>query len=118
MAPLFKSEGIMNKSFVSSIVSAIPERVARLQSGSVFMLPDAGAGDHGGNHGAQVAHLARFLQWLSPLESISKEDQELLGLLAAHGKPALHGVDEDEGEEPENEAAPARSRERSSAVSP
>jgi hypothetical protein len=49
----------------------------RWHTGTPFMMADA----YSGAHGAQLAHLARFLQWLSPLNSISKEDQRTLGLL-------------------------------------
>lgn len=45
-------------------------------TGTLFTVADADSGAQG----AQLAHLARFLQWLSPLYSISKEDQRTLGL--------------------------------------
>jgi len=50
--------------------------VARLQSGLV-LVPDE-------KHGPRVAHLVKFLHWLSPLERLAKEDQRALGLLAPH----------------------------------
>jgi hypothetical protein len=45
----------------------------------------------------RVEHLAKHLQWLSPLQMLTREDQELLGLRAANGR-LLHAA------EVENEA--------------
>ena len=93
-----RSEGRMNPKMVSSIVSLIPERVARALSGTRFGVADARA-----RNGEQVAHLARYLQWLSPLSPISKEDQSALGIASPHAKPAREGEgleDDDEGPDP------------------
>ena len=81
----------MNPKMVSSIVSIIPERVARAQSGTPFPSSSANA-----RHGAQVENLSRFLQWLSPLNPITKEEQSALGITAPHGRHAL----EEEEDEP------------------
>jgi len=66
----------MNAAMVSSLISMIPERIARLPSGSVLVPHE--------KHGPRVAHLLRFLHWLSPLERLAREDQRVLGLLAPH----------------------------------
>lgn len=68
---------------LAAILPLIPERVARLSSGSALVLPDAAACAYP----ERVAHLARFLHWLSPLEPLSKDDQRALGLVAANGRP-------------------------------
>ena len=88
----------MNPKMVSQIVSLIPERVARELSGTRFGLADARA-----RNGEQVAHLARYLQWLSPLSPISKEDQSALGIAAPHAKPVREGEgldDDEDGSDP------------------
>ena len=45
-----------------------------------------------------MVHLTKFLQWLSPLDALSREDQQVLGLLSASGRPVHAGDEEDEGE--------------------
>ena len=89
----------MNPKMVSNIVSAIPERVARAQSGTRFALSEARA-----RSGEQVAQLSRYLQWLSPLNPITKEDQSALGLAAPHAKAAREGsedgLDDDDDSDP------------------
>ncbi len=81
----------MNASSVLRIVSLIPERVARMRSGTRFSASSPGAC----RYPERLAHLARFLRWFSVLDPISKEDQTVLGLLNASGRPA-HAGDEDE----------------------
>ena len=81
----------MRQSRVPSILSAVPERVARMQSGTRFA-PRPGVD-------GQVAQLSRHLQWLSPLVALTREDQGALGLLAP-GK----GGQQDEEEEADVEA--------------
>jgi hypothetical protein len=81
----------MNAANVSRIISLIPERVPRVQSGTRFSAANPGAC----RYPERLAHLARFLRWLSALDPISKEDQTVLGLFNAAGRPA-HAGDEDE----------------------
>lgn len=90
----------MDASVVSRILSLIPDRIARAQTGLPF-LPEAGAL----RYPERVAHLATFLHWLSPLAELGKDDQQALGLLNAAGRP-VHAIDlmgeeagEDEGDE-------------------
>ena len=75
----------MNAGNVSRTLSFVPERVARVQSGSLFdpMSPGVCA------HPERVAHLARFLEWLGPLREVTKDDLRLFGLMTPYGKPAL-----------------------------
>ncbi len=81
----------MNASDILRIVSLIPERVARVPTGTRFSASSPGAC----RYPERLAHLAHFLRWLSALDPISKEDQTVLGLLNANGRPA-HAGDEDE----------------------
>ncbi len=86
----------MNASTVHRIISLIPERVARAQSGALFTMIGAC------RHPERIACLSRYLQWLSPLNPVSRDDQQLLGLLLANGRPVHAGDVEDEAD-----AAPA-----------
>jgi hypothetical protein len=68
-------------------MSLIPDRVAREPSGSAFVLQDG--------HTPRVALLTRFLHWLGPLEALSKEDQQALGVRSGGGK-SLDAFDPDD----------------------
>jgi hypothetical protein len=80
----------MNQSMVSKIVSVVPRRTARVRSGTPFS-PSAAISAHAG----QVAHLARFLNWLTPLNAINEEDQRALGCLPSHGRLSRHDDEDD-----------------------
>jgi len=86
----------MNASTVHRIISLIPERVARAQSGALFTMTGAC------RHPERIAYLSCYLQWLSPLNPVSRDDQKLLGVLLANGRPVHAGDVEDEAD-----AAPA-----------
>src|SRR6266480_2267673 len=86
----------MNASTVHRIISLIPERVARAQSGALFTMIGAC------RHPERIAYLSCYLQWLSPLNPVSRDDQKLLGLLLANGRTVHTGDVEDEAD-----AAPA-----------
>ena len=87
----------MNAGNVSRIVALIPERVTRIPSGTPFAASMPGAC----RYPERLAHLARFLKWLSALDPISKEDQTVLGLLSPTGRPSHPEDDEGSGEEAE-----------------
>ncbi len=70
----------MDAAMIARVMSVIPERTAWAHSGSAFVLQES--------HGAQVRYLAQFLNWLSPLSAITKDDQRALGLLATPARPA------------------------------
>jgi len=82
----------MNASTVHRIISLIPERVARAQSGALFTMTGAC------RHPERIACLSQYLQWLSPLNPVSRDDQQLLGLLLASGRPVHAGDVEDEAD--------------------
>lgn len=81
----------MSPSAVPAFVSSIPERMARVQSGTLFMLADSGRG----NDDARFTHLAQFLQWLTPLIPITKDDQRVLGLLSPNARPVRLAQDDE-----------------------
>src|SRR3977135_3287745 len=87
-----RREATMNARNVSNIVALIPERVTRIPSGTPFAASMPGAC----RYPERLAHLARFLKWLSALDPISKEDQTVLGLFNASGRPAHAGDDDDD----------------------
>jgi len=80
----------MEKTAVLRLISLIPDRAPRNQSGSLF----AGAG--------RADLLAPFLSWLGPLNPISKEEQQILGVRSGGGKALIDG--EAAGEEVEEAA--------------
>ena len=92
----------MSAAMISRIVSLIPERVARVQSGAGFHSTESPS-----RYPERVSHLARFLSWLSPLNAISKDDQHILGLLHANGRPVHANEMEEESAELEDSGADA-----------
>ena len=80
----------MDATMVSRLMSLIPERSTRAQSGSPFT----------GDGSARMELLRRFLHWLGPLESLSKDEQQVLGVRAGGAKPLVEGEEaaEDAGE--------------------
>ena len=85
----------MDTANVFRVISLIPDRAPRAQSGCAFALE--GQSD-------RIALLARFLHWLGPLDSLSKEDQQFLGLRPNHARPLeeeeLEPVEMEEPEQP------------------
>jgi hypothetical protein len=87
------SEAHMNAGTVAKVISMIPERTVRVQSGAVFMLEATGC-----QYAGRLAHVSKFLNWMSPLDSLSKDDQRELGLLSPNGRPT-HVSDDEDGTE-------------------
>jgi hypothetical protein len=75
----------MNAAMISRTLSLIPDRVARVQCGTLFD-PQAQAGCA---HPERITHLAQFLGWLGPLREVTKDDLRIFGLITPYGKPAL-----------------------------
>jgi hypothetical protein len=88
----------MNSSMVKKIVSIVPQRSARLQSGTPFAPARMPA-----SNDTRMAHLANLLHWLTPLNAMSKDDQRELGILGAQGRLARQDDDEDTDGEPDRE---------------
>ena len=80
----------MNASTVHRIISLIPVRVARARSGALFTTIGVC------RHPERIACLSRYLQWLSPLNPVSRDDQRLLGQLLVNGRPVHAGDVEDD----------------------
>ena len=90
----------MNSGAVSRLLAVIPERTGRAQSGVLFE-PQASACAYPD----RLAQLSRFLNWLRPLDALTRDEQVALGLVAANGKP-VQPADEDDAEESELETQP------------
>ena len=75
----------MNAALVTRTLSLVPDRMQRLQTGTLFNPAAPGVCAHP----ERVAHLARFLEWLGPLREVTREDQREFGLLTPYGKPTL-----------------------------
>lgn len=86
----------MNAATVSRVMSLIPDRVTRTQSGAAF----AGIGATSCVHPERLALLVEFLHWLSPIYPTTREDQMRFGLFAS--KQVQH--EEEETEEAADEA--------------
>ena len=84
----------MNAATVSRTLSLIPERVARTQSGGLFDPQAPGACPHP----ERIVHLSQFLNWLGPLQPLTKEDLKLFGLITPYGKPAIRSPMEDDAD--------------------
>ena len=82
----------MDAATVARVMSLIPDRTPRLAVGPFFQ-PQT----------KQTTYLAQFLNWLSPLSPITKDDQRALGLLQAHQKPAVETEEEPDLDESELE---------------
>ncbi|HEU4350656.1 MAG TPA: hypothetical protein VFR66_02145 [Burkholderiales bacterium] len=80
----------MDGAAVSRLMSLVPERMARSQSGSHFR----------GDGSARMDLLCRFMHWLAPLSQMTREEQQLLGVRAG-GKAMAEGEEgPDEIEDP------------------
>jgi len=78
----------MDGAVVFRLISLVPDRMPRGQTGCLF---NAGTSQ-------QLEPLSRFLSWLGPLNPITKEDQQLLGVRAVAAKPLVEGEDAGAGE--------------------
>ena len=86
----------MNATMVSRLMSLIPDRSPRAQSGSVFSASEAATC----RYPERIAYLTRFLHWLGPLDPMTREDQQILGVRSSGGRPMAAGeTGEELGEE-------------------
>ena len=67
----------MDAASVIRLMSLIPDRALRAPTGGLFVAE---------GKSERVVLLARFLHWLGPLDALSKEDQQLLGVRSGGGK--------------------------------
>lgn len=84
----------MDGAGVFRLMALIPERTARLQSGSLFR----------GDGSPRIDLVCRFLHWLGPLNCVSREEQQLLGLRSPSVRPLGEGEDPLDGEDLPDEA--------------
>jgi hypothetical protein len=77
----------MDAALVFRLMSLVPDRSARAQSGSVFSPSEAAAC----RYPDRMSYLGRFLHWLGPLDPMSKEDQQILGVRSSGGRPLMAG---------------------------
>jgi hypothetical protein len=80
---------------VQRLVSLVPERAPRAQSGTLFSATEAAAC----RQPDRMSYLTKFLHWLGPLDPMTREDQQILGVRSSGGRPMLAG--EAMGEEAE-----------------
>src|SRR3954462_1048892 len=74
----------MDAATVFRVLSLIPDRIAYASSGAAC--PAAAKCEYP----ERLAFILQRQHWLSPiLEALNKEEQRMLGLHAAHGRPAL-----------------------------
>ena len=73
----------MDAALVNRLISLVPDRSARAQSGSVFSPAQAAAC----RYPDRMSYLGRFLHWLGPLDPMTKEDQQILGVRSGGGRP-------------------------------
>jgi hypothetical protein len=72
-------------------LAVIPDRVARELSGVRFA-PESSSS----RYPERMAHIARHLSWLTPLNALTVDDQRVLGLVNAAGRP-VHAADLEDG---------------------
>jgi hypothetical protein len=75
----------MDATRVFRLISLIPDRALRVQSGAAFVAE---------GKPERVLLLAKFLHWLGPLDPLSKEDQQALGVRSGGGKSMAEEGDE------------------------
>jgi hypothetical protein len=93
---------IMNSGTVSRLLSQIPARTGRAQSGVLFRPEACGCA-----YPERLAQLSRFLSWLRPLDALTRDEQVALGLVASNGKPMQPDEDDADDADLETEAPAA-----------
>ena len=79
----------MNATAVSRLISLIPDRSPRAQTGSVYSPSEAAAC----RYPDRMSYMGKFLHWLGPLDPMTKEDQQILGVRTSGGRPMIAGED-------------------------
>jgi len=77
----------MDASLVQRLVSLVPERSPRAQSGTLFSATEAAAC----RQPERMSYLTKFLHWLGPLDPMTREDQQILGVRSSGGRPLMAG---------------------------
>ena len=84
----------MDGAAVFRLMTVVPERTPRLQTGSPFRADGS----------PRIDLLCRFLHWLGPLDSLRREEQQVLGVRAPSARPLGEGEEPLEGDELLDEA--------------
>jgi hypothetical protein len=79
----------MDAALVYRLISFVPDRSARAQTGSVYSPSEAAAC----RFPDRMSYLGKFLHWLGPLDPMTKEDQQILGVRSSGGRPLMAGED-------------------------
>jgi len=82
---------------VSRVLALIPERSVRLASGSRFVPTGAMCA-----HPERLAAVSQFLNWMTPLNALTRDDQQRLGI-ATSGARLVDAADEADDAEAEVE---------------
>ena len=77
----------MDASLVQRLISLVPERAPRAQSGTLFSATEAAAC----RQPERMSYLTKFLHWLGPLDPMTREDQQILGVRSSGGRPMMAG---------------------------
>ena len=77
----------MDAALVFRLISLVPDRLARAQTGSVYSPSEAAAS----RYPDRMSYLGKFLHWLGPLDPMTKEDQQILGVRSSGGRPLAAG---------------------------
>jgi hypothetical protein len=77
----------MDAALVNRLISFVPDRSARAQTGSVYTPSEAAAC----RFPDRMSYLGKFLHWLGPLDPMTKEDQQILGVRSSGGRPLMAG---------------------------
>jgi hypothetical protein len=108
----------MDAALVFRLISLVPDRSARAQTGSVYSLSEAAAS----RYPDRMSYLGRFLHWLGPLDPMTKEDQQILGVRSSGGRPLAAGeeaVEEmDDVEDVESEEESMQHSESGTVIAP
>ena len=87
----------MEGTAVFRLISMIPDRAPRCHTGGVFQADGS----------AKMDLLCRFLHWMGPLNALTREEQQLLGVRATGGRSLLDGEGDAEGEDAGEESLDA-----------
>lgn len=79
----------MDGAAVFRLMALIPERTPRPQSGSPFRADGS----------PRIDLLCRFLHWLGPLNAVSREEQQILGVRSPSARPLGEGEEPLDGED-------------------
>jgi hypothetical protein len=78
---------------VSRVLALIPERSARFASGTRFSPAGAVCA-----HPERLAAVSQFLNWITPLGALTRDEQQQLGIVSSGTRPADAADEADDAE--------------------